>query len=191
MIANMHGMTVDGKWVPIIVGDLSGGGLVGSSGGVGGASSASPLVNGWSYAAASGGIEDTSDVAIKAAAGVGSYNYLNTLQLMNRDATVGTEVVVKDGSTVLWRTFLAPVLTGSAPVPISVSFNPPLVGSNNTALNVACITTSAQVYVNAQGFVSGAPNQVALNTNSFDEVYNRTGDLVTDRAGATILLRSN
>jgi hypothetical protein len=190
MRAHLHGMTVDGQWKPIIIGEaFTGGGLVG--GNAAGASSASPLVNGWSYAAASGGIEDTADVAIKAAAGAKRYNYLNGLQLMNRDASVGTEVVIKDGSTVLWRTYLAPVLTGSAPVPISVSFNPPLVGSNNTALNVACITTSAQVYVNAQGFVSGPPNQAELNNNSLEEVFNRTGDLVTDRAGSTITLRSN
>lgn len=190
MRAHLHVMTPDGQWKPVIGGEaFTGGGISGGSSV--GASSASPLVNGWSYAAASGGIEDTADVAIKAAAGVKRYNYLTSIQLMNRDVSVGTEVVVKDGSTVIWRTFLPALAANTAPIPVSVSFNPPLVGSNNTALNVACITTSAQVYVNAQGFASGPPNQAELNNNTVVEIYNRTGDLVTDRAGATVYLRSN
>jgi hypothetical protein len=182
----MHGKTVDGRIIPLVVDDQGQGS--GFSGG--GAPSASPLANGWSYAAASGGIENTSDVAIKAAAGVGRYNYLTSIQLMNADDTVGTEVVVKDGSTVIYRTYLPAMAASTAPVPVQVHFNPPLVGSNNTALNVAAITTSAKIYVNAQGYVGGAPNQVALNTNTQNEIYNRSGDLVTDRAGATIIARS-
>lgn len=186
MKAHMYGMTVDQRWVPMIVGD-QGFGL----GGVSGASSASPLANGWSYAAASGGITDISDVAIKAAAGPGKYNYLSQIDLVNAAAAVATEVVVKDGSTVIYRTFLPANAEGTAPIPAQVTFSPPLVGSNNMALNVACVTTSAQVYVNARGFVGGAPNQVELNTNTPTEVYSRNGDLLSDRAGATIFLRSN
>jgi len=75
-------------------------------------------------------------------------------------------------------------------VPVQVHFNPPLVGSNNTALNVAAITTSAKVYVNAQGYVGGAPNQVALNTNTDVEIYDRFANLMTDRDGNTLTLRS-
>jgi hypothetical protein len=185
MIANMHGMTVDGRWVPMIVEDQ---GFAGGVGG-GGAPSASPLANGWSYAAASGGIADTSDVALKAAAGLGRYNYITSLNLMNADVAVATEVVVKDGaSTVLFRTYLPMLAASTAPVPVSFKFDPPLVGSNNTALNIACITTSAMVYANAQGFVGGAPNQVALNTNTGIEVYDLLGNLVTDISGSTIYL---
>lgn len=184
MIANMHGMTVDGRWVPMIVEDQ---GFVGGMGGAG-APSASPLANGWSYAAESGGIVNTSDVALKAAAGVGRSIYLSSLDLMNTDVSVSTEVVIKDGSTVIWRTKLPALAASTAPVPFSRQFNPPLVGSQNTALNVACITTSAEVYINAQGYVGGAPNQVALNTNTGVEVYDTLGALVTDIAGSQIYL---
>lgn len=186
MIANMHGMTVDGRWVPMIVEDQ---GFAGGIGG-GGAPSASPLANGWSYAAASGGIIDTSDVALKAAAGIGRSIYLSSIDLMNSDVSVSTEVVIKDGSTVIWRTKLPALAASTAPVPFQRHFNPPLVGSQNTALNVAAITTSAEVYINAQGYVGGAPNQVALNTNSVTEIYTRAGTAVTTRSGVTVNLRS-
>lgn len=179
--ANMYVQTPAGEWVP-----MRGDGLGFGGGSGGGAPSASPLAGGWSYAAASGGIVDTSDVALKAAAGAGRYNYLSSIDLMNSDASVSTEVVIKDGSTVIWRTKLAALAASTAPVPFQRHFNPPLVGSANTALNVAAITTSAEVYINAQGFVGGAPNQVTLATNSEDELTDFFGALVTDDAGATI-----
>jgi hypothetical protein len=183
----MHGKTVDGRIVPMIVDDQGSGGGVG--GGFG-APSASPLANGWSYAAESGGITSTSDVPIKAAAGAGRYNYLSSIDVMNTDASVATEVVIKDGSTVIWRTKLAALAANTAPVPFQRHFNPPLVGSNNAALNVACVTNSAEVYINAQGYVGGAPNQVALNTNTDVEIYDRFANLMTDRDGNTLTLRS-
>jgi hypothetical protein len=174
----LRGMTPDGQYKPIIIDQQ---GYIGSQ-------SASQLADGWSYAAASGGIEDTSDVALKAAAGIGRHNYLKSIDVMNADASVATEVVVKDGSTVIWRTYLPAMAASTAPVPIVRNFDPPLAGSNNTALNVACITTSAKVYANAQGFVGGAPNQVALNTNSFEEVYDMFGALVTTDGGEQVYL---
>jgi len=187
MRVHLHGMTADGQWRPIIVGEQG----FGLAGGSSGAPSASPLVQGWSYVAASGGIENTSDVTLKAASGVKKYNYLTALQIINADTSVGTEVVVKDGSTtVLWRSYLPPMPEGAVPAPMVVTFPQPLVGSNNTALTFAAITNGALVYVNAQGYVSGAPNQVELETNTVNEIYNRNGDLVTDRAGATIYARS-
>ena len=99
----------------------------------------------WSYAAASGGITNTSDVAIKAAAGAGVRNVIRTLGVINRSATA-TEVVVKDGSTVIWR------MEFGQSEGIQVTFDPPLIGTANTALNVACITTASKTYVNAQGY---------------------------------------
>src|SRR6185436_1265106 len=67
-----------------------------------------PLVTSldWKYAAASGGITDTADVVLHAAAGASLYNALQSIQFINTDLTVGTEVVVKDGSTVIWRGFV-------------------------------------------------------------------------------------
>lgn len=106
----------------------------------------------WTYAAASGGITNTTDVAIKAAAGASIRNYLTAISITNASAVVATEVVVKDGATVIWRGFVgAQTLLNSV---VSVTFQTPLRGTANTALNVACITTGAAVYVNAQGYAA-------------------------------------
>jgi hypothetical protein len=102
----------------------------------------------WLYAAASGGITNTTDVAIASAAGAGLRRYLVRLTLSNNSATA-TEVVIKDGSTVIARLHMA-ANTGNVPF----MFDPPLSTTANTALNVACITTGAAVYANAQGFTS-------------------------------------
>lgn len=117
-----------------------------------------PLVTSldWKYAALTGGITDTSDVVLSAAAGAGLYNVLQSMQIINTDATVGTEVVVKDGSTVIWRGFApASIALVTQPSMVEISFSPPLAGSANTAMNAACITTSSQTYINAQGTVVG------------------------------------
>lgn len=107
----------------------------------------------WTYAAASGGIVDTSDNVLKAAGAAGIRNYLTWIDLINTDTTVGTEVVVKDGSTVIWRTFIpASIAAVTQPMPVSFNFPTPLRGTAATALNVACITTSSQTYVNAGGY---------------------------------------
>jgi hypothetical protein len=102
----------------------------------------------WLYAAASGGITNTTDVAIASAAGAGLRRYLVRLTLSNNSATA-TEVVLKDGSTVIARLHMA-ANTGNVPF----MFDPPLSTTANTALNVACITTGAAVYANAQGFTA-------------------------------------
>ena len=102
--------------------------------------------NEWQYAAASGGITNTTDVVLQAAAGSGIKNYLTGLSVANASATA-TEVVVKDGSTVIWRMYLA----ANAPIQ-GIKFVTPLQSTANTALNVACITTGTQTYVNAQGY---------------------------------------
>lgn len=102
----------------------------------------------WSYAAAAGGIVNTTDVVLAAAAGAGLRRYLSAIQLSNASA-VATEVVVKDGATVIWRGNLP----ANAPL-TQVEFPNPLRSSANAALNVACITTAAAVYVNAQGFTA-------------------------------------
>lgn len=110
----------------------------------------------WKYAAASGGIVDTADVVLVAAAGANLFNTLQSMQITNNDATVGTEVVIKDGSTIIWRMFFAPYTAAVAqPQPTNIAFSPPLKSSANTALNAACITTSSQTYINAQGTVVG------------------------------------
>jgi hypothetical protein len=103
----------------------------------------------WSYAAASGGVVNTTDVVLAAAAGAGLRRYITSITLSNNSATA-TEVVLKDGaSSVIWRG----QLPANAPN-ISVAFRNPLKTTANTALNFACITTAAAVYVNAQGYTA-------------------------------------
>lgn len=102
----------------------------------------------WRYAAAAGGIVNTAAVAIKAAAGAGVRNALTAIQISNAHASVATEVTVSDGATVIWRNHLA------AGTRMDVEFPTPLLGTANTALNVACVTTGAAVYVNAQGYTT-------------------------------------
>jgi hypothetical protein len=102
--------------------------------------------NEWQYAAASGGITNTTDVALVAAQGAGIKNYLTGLSVANASATA-TEVVVKDGSTVIWRSYVA------ANLPLKdIPFPTPLQSTANAALNVACITTGTQTYISAQGY---------------------------------------
>lgn len=103
----------------------------------------------WSYAAASGGVVNTTDVVLAAAAGAGLRRYLTSLSIKNVNATA-TEVVVKDGSTVIWRGYTpASMITNDL-----IIFRNPIKTSVNAALNFACITTGAQVYVNAQGYTA-------------------------------------
>jgi len=104
----------------------------------------------WSFASAAGGIINTSDNVLIAAAGAGIRNYLTGITIQNASATISTEVVIKDGATIIWRGFVGTsALLNSA---VGVSFPSPLKTTANTALNVACITTAAAVYVNAQGY---------------------------------------
>jgi len=106
----------------------------------------------WYYAAASGGITNTTDVVLSAAAGAGLRRYLTSISIQNASATVATEVVIKDGATVIYRGYVGTqALLNSV---VNVTFPSPLKTTANTALNVACITTGAQVYVNAQGYTA-------------------------------------
>lgn len=103
--------------------------------------------NEWMYAAASGGITNTTDVVLIAAQGANIKNYLTSMSVANPSNTA-SEIVIKDGaSTVIWRGYL----TALEPLK-HFTFNTPLQSTANTALNVACITTGTQTYVSAQGY---------------------------------------
>ena len=102
----------------------------------------------WSYASAAGGVINTTDVVLAAAAGAGLRRYVCSIGLSNNSATA-TEVVLKDGSTVIWRGHLP----ANAPN-LHIDFSTPLKTTANAALNFACITTAAAVYVNAQGYTA-------------------------------------
>lgn len=156
MKMHAYGQDPSGNWVPLRVD------ATGNSGGGGSEIRASQ----WSYAAASGGITDTSDVTLIAAAGTGKANYLTSLQVMNSSATA-TEVVVKSGSTVLWR-----VKVGASMIqPIDIKFDPPLASAENTALTAACITTATVTYVNAQGYQDKTVSRIADDLTGLDELY--------------------
>jgi hypothetical protein len=104
----------------------------------------------WQYAGAAGGITGTTDVVLKAAAAAGIRNYVTSIDLRNAHATVATEVVIKDGATVIWRQLLPAAMAA----PVEITFPTPLRGTAATAVNFACLTTGAQVYVNAQGYAA-------------------------------------
>lgn len=103
---------------------------------------------GWQYAGATGGITTTADTAISAApTGSGARNYLASIQFKNTSA-VASEIVIKDGSTIIWRGHVSASMTAIQ----TVSFLPPLRTSANTAMNVALITTGTATIVSAQGY---------------------------------------
>ena len=106
----------------------------------------------WNYAAASSGIVNTATaVTIKAAAGAGVRNYVTDLQINTTTLGAVTELAIRDGAggTVLWRCQLQ---TAALPI-MSVNFQPPLVGSPNTLLEVTTLTAvTGGVFVNAQGY---------------------------------------
>ena len=103
----------------------------------------------WQYAGVTGGITNTADVAIAAAAGANTRNYLCSLQVKNT-AAVASEIVVKDGSTVIWRGHVNASMTFEEIITFSVCLR----GSANTAMNVALITTGTATIVSAQGYTA-------------------------------------
>lgn len=86
------------------------------------------------------------DVALKTAGGATLRNYVTGIQLKNV-SMVDTEVVIKDGATIIWRGFLPQSMKQTD----VIVFNTPLRGSLNTAMNFQCVTAS-NVYVSAQGY---------------------------------------
>ncbi len=176
-IAQLHGRNVNKEWVPVVVDDagiLSGGREAGQL------PATLSTVSQWRYVAASGGIVDTVDVVLAAAPGVNKANYLTSIQISNAHASVDTEVVIKDGSTVIWRRMFKALSVGAA----DIVFERPLFASNNAALNAACVTTGTATYINAQGYVEASMDVVAgFETNEF-ELFDGAGNRMVDGAGA-------
>lgn len=107
--------------------------------------------NDWHYAAASGGIINTTGISAKAAAGAGIRNYVTRAEIVNGHATVSTDIQIRDGAagTVLWRGFAQAAGGG-----VICVFDPPLRGTANTLIEIAAGTTGSAVYVNLHGFVA-------------------------------------
>lgn len=100
----------------------------------------------WSYASPAA-VTDTADDVANAAGAAGVRHYITGVQVFNGHDTVGTEVVIKDGSSVLWRGWAEQTGGGC-----SAKFDPPLRGTAATAVNVANITTGSATYFNLQGY---------------------------------------
>lgn len=180
--AHLHGLDSAGNWVPLRVNAT--GGVVDGGGGGDGMPAGQPVVIApWSYAAASGGITDTADVTLVAAPGAGKSNYLTSLQVCNTSGTA-TEVVIKSGSTVLWRCKVG----ASMIQPTSISFLRPLVTANNTAMTAACITTATATYINAQGYQDATVELLNAGLTSAEEILDQAGTIITDASSVAITL---
>ncbi len=95
-------------------------------------------------------VAGTADVAIAAARGASVRNYVKSLTISHDTLSAATEIVVKDGATVIYRGKLqtAAIEGGS-----ELIFDPPLRGTANTAVNVALISSVTDgVFVNATGW---------------------------------------
>jgi hypothetical protein len=107
--------------------------------------------NTWVYAAAAGGLVNTTGVTAKAAAGAGLRNYITSIQVINSHQTTGTEVLVRDGAagTVIHRGWAAPNAGYAATFPVALR------GTANTLVEIGEVTTTATagVLVNLQGYV--------------------------------------
>ena len=110
--------------------------------------------DGWSYAAATSGIANTTTaVTIKAAPASDMRNYLTSLQIQTATLGGATELAIRDGAggTVLWRTQLQ---TTALPL-TTVEFQNAIAASRGTLLEVVTLTgVTGGVFVNAQGYVA-------------------------------------
>ncbi len=108
----------------------------------------------WNYAAAAGGIVNTTTaVTVKAAAGASIRNYISSMQCSSDALGAATEFAIRDGAagTVLYRSKFQTV---GLPDGREVTFNPPLKGTANTLVEIVTLTASVTgaVYCNLQGF---------------------------------------
>ena len=110
----------------------------------------------WSYAAgASGIVNTTTAVTVKAAAGSGIRNYVTGIHVVAQALGAVTELVIRDGAggAVLFR---IPLPTTGTPNGVSMQFATPLKGTANTLLEICTLTATVTggVYVNMSGYVA-------------------------------------
>lgn len=111
--------------------------------------------NDWQYAAAASGIVNTTTaVTIKAAGAASIRNFITGITIMAEALGAATELVIRDGAagTVIFRTKIP-----AAGLPTTnIKFQTPLKGTAATLLEVATLTASVTgaVYFNAQGYQS-------------------------------------
>jgi hypothetical protein len=106
-----------------------------------------------SAAGASGIVNSTTAVTLKAAGAASTRNFLTALQISHDLLGAVTELVIRDGAagTVIYRTKLQTPATDG----FTVVFPTPLRGTAATLMEVALLTAvTGGVYVNAQGYQS-------------------------------------
>lgn len=96
----------------------------------------------------------TTSTAVIAAQGGNVRTYLRSVVISNGDPTVTTAVQVLDGTTVVHTVYVGALAAGGVPGSSAITFDPPLRGTANTAWNVKCETTSAQLRATFSGFRS-------------------------------------
>ena len=108
------------------------------------------IVNEWQYTSPAD-ITDTTAVEVVAAKS-GHRHRVHGVHFVNSDIAVGTYVQVLSGATALWTGFVGPFVV-AAPGANSDGdqFQRPLIGGSGEAINVVCLTTSAQVRASVQG----------------------------------------
>lgn len=109
--------------------------------------------NEWKYAAASGGIANTTTgVTLAAAGGTGVSVYITSMQLRSETLGNPTEIVLRDGAggPVLWRS----KINSNGMDLINITFENPIKGTANTLLEFATLTATVTgtIYINAQGY---------------------------------------
>lgn len=95
---------------------------------------------------------NTTDVVLRAAAAAGIRNYVTSIDTRNAHATVATEVVIKDGATVIWRQLLPAAMAA----PVEITFRTPLRGTAATGRSMVRTNTVAIYPLSRVGF-SGGP----------------------------------
>ena len=108
----------------------------------------------WTYAAASGGIVNTTTaVTFKAASGAGIRDYVKSMQCSHDALGAATELAIRDGAagTVLWRGRLQTAAVDQSGA--TINFDPPLKGTANTLSEIVTLTAvTGGVYCNLQGY---------------------------------------
>lgn len=105
----------------------------------------------WNYVALNGGISVTTPVQLVATGGVAVYRTLDAWDVMNKHATVGTDVIILSGTTEIWRQWFPPQTALVTPtLPREFGEGKPLAGASNEALNVQ-LSAAGTVYFNARG----------------------------------------
>ena len=105
----------------------------------------------WAYAAASGGIVNTTTAVTIIASSAGNRNYVTSLQIAHDTLGAATEIALRDGAagTVIWRGKLQTAAVEQQ----HITFPSPIKGTVGNLLEVVTLTAvTGGVYVNAQGY---------------------------------------